>query len=167
MSSSENYRSITNAEERAVRIAVDAHSGQIDKQGIPFIHHLLRVMLAVEGSEEKQVAVLHDLLEDTAWTQSDLNQAGFSQKVIEAIVLLTRDETEPYSDYVVRLSDNPLAVTAKLADLNDNYRLNRVAFREQHALEDMHRIARYVLSYDFLCGRMTRETYQIRMQDVQ
>jgi (p)ppGpp synthase/HD superfamily hydrolase len=167
MSNSGNYRSIANAEERAVRIAVDAHCGQIDKQGIPFIYHLLRVMLAVEGSEEKQVAVLHDLLEDTAWTQADLIQAGFSRSVIDAIVLLTRDETEPYSDYVVRLADNALAVTAKLADLNDNYRLSRVAFREQHALEDMHRIARYVLSYDFLCGRMTQANYLLRMQDVQ
>ena len=167
MSNPESYRCIANIEERALQIAVDAHRGQIDKQGLPFIHHLLRVMLAVEGSDEKQVAVLHDLLEDTAWTQADLIQAGFSQRVIDAIALLTRDESVPYSDYVVRLAHNALAVTAKLADLNDNYRLSRVAFREQHASEDMHRIARYILSYDFLCGRITQETYLLRMQDVQ
>ncbi len=67
------FRSIECPEERAIAIAVAAHQGQRDKAGEPYIYHLFRVMLAVHGSSFRQVAVLHDLLEDTTWTAVILN----------------------------------------------------------------------------------------------
>lgn len=158
------YRSIECPEERAIAIAITAHQGQRDKKGEPFIYHLLRVMLAVHGSALRQVALLHDLLEDTCWTASDLILAGFSPDVIRAIELLTRDSNETYCEYMVRLSQNKLAKASKLADIQDNYRLDRVAFRPDHAAEDAHRISRYILSHDFLLDRFSESEYRDRMQ---
>jgi hypothetical protein len=163
----DRFRSIESPEERAIAIAVAAHQGQRDKAGEPYIYHLLRVMLSVEGSAQKQVALLHDLLEDTPWTAGDLKIAGISQTVIEALELLTHKKTDSYADYVVRLSRNLLAKTSKLADLNDNYRLNRVAFRNGHHEEDSRRIARYILSHDFLTDRISEKEYRERMQAVE
>ncbi len=69
----------------------------------------------------------------------DLKLAGLAQDVIQAIELLTRMPTDTYTDYVVRLAQNKLAKASKIADLNDNYRLDRVAFRAGHETEDSHR----------------------------
>jgi hypothetical protein len=145
-------------------IAVAAHQGQRDKAGEPFIYHLFRVMLSVEGAALRQVALLHDLLEDTTWTAGDLSLAGLSQEVIQAIELLTRQPSDSYTDYVVRLSKNTYAKASKIADLNDNYRLDRVAFRAGHETEDSQRIARYILSHDYLYGRMHEAAYRKRMK---
>lgn len=158
------FRSIDCPEERAIAIAVAAHQGQRDKAGEPYIYHLLRVMLAVQGRAFRQVAVLHDLLEDTPWTAGDLKLAGLAQDVIQAIELLTRKPTDTYSDYVVRLAQNKLAKASKIADLNDNYRLDRVAFRAGHEMEDSHRIARYVMTHDFLLERISEADYRQRMR---
>lgn len=158
------FRSIESPEERAIAIAIAAHQGQRDKAGEPYIYHLFRVMLAVHGSSLRQVAVLHDLLEDTAWTAGDLKLAGLAQDVILAIELLTRKPTDTYTDYVVRLAQNKLAKASKIADLNDNYRLERVAFRAGHETEDSHRIARYIMTHDFLLERIAEADYRERMR---
>lgn len=63
--------------ERAIAIAARAHEGQVDKAGMPYILHPLRVMLAVRTPEERIVAVLHDVLEDTAVSIEDLRAEGF------------------------------------------------------------------------------------------
>jgi hypothetical protein len=164
LSDPSRYRSIQCPEERAMAIAVAAHQGQRDKAGEPFIYHLFRVMLSVEGAALRQVALLHDLLEDTTWTAGDLSLAGLSQEVIQAIELLTRQPSDSYTDYVVRLSKNTYAKASKIADLNDNYRLDRVAFRAGHETEDSQRIARYILSHDYLYGRMHEAAYRERMK---
>ena len=51
--------------ERAVEIAARAHAGQVDKAGMPYLFHPLRVMLSVSTPEERMAAVLHDVVEDT------------------------------------------------------------------------------------------------------
>ncbi len=51
--------------ENAIALAVEAHRGQKDKNGTPYILHPLRVMFRVETEIERVVAVLHDVVEDT------------------------------------------------------------------------------------------------------
>ncbi len=58
--------------EKALTIAAEAHAGQRDKDGQPYILHPLRVMGSVEGDAAKMVAILHDVIEDTAVTREDL-----------------------------------------------------------------------------------------------
>ena len=52
--------------ENAIKIAVEAHAGQVDKGGSPYILHPLRVMLSLDREEERIVGVLHDVMEDCA-----------------------------------------------------------------------------------------------------
>ena len=58
-------------------IAVEAHAGGKDRGGKAYILHPLSVMMRVETEEEKIVAVLHDVIEDTNWTFENLREEGF------------------------------------------------------------------------------------------
>ncbi|HEX8673560.1 MAG TPA: HD domain-containing protein [Longimicrobium sp.] len=113
--------------ERAIAIAADAHMGQVDKAGAPYILHPLRVMLRVETPAERIAAVLHDVVEDTAWTLDGLAAEGFAPEVVAAVDALTRRERESYEAFVVRAGADPVARVVKLADLAENMDLTRLA----------------------------------------
>ena len=108
----------------AVDIAAQAHDGQIDKLGEPYLEHCRRVAEAVETLDEKIVAYLHDVIEKGAgWNRVRLRQeAGFSPVVISAVDALTRREGEEDDDFVRRAALNPLARNVKRAALLDNRR---------------------------------------------
>jgi (p)ppGpp synthase/HD superfamily hydrolase len=112
---------------KAMSIAVKAHEGQVDKAGEPYILHPLRVMLSMKTENEKIVAILHDVVEDSPFLNlSSLRQEGFSEEVIEALSYLTRNYTSSYSDYINRIKLNKLATKVKIADLQDNSNLSRL-----------------------------------------
>lgn len=112
--------------ERAIAIAAEAHAGQVDKADSPYILHPLRVMFSLRSNEERIVAVLHDLLEDTKWTADDLRREGFSEVVLEALDSVTRRENESYDEFVDRACRNEIGRRVKLADLEDNCDLSRI-----------------------------------------
>ena len=150
---------------RAVRIAADAHEGQLDKSGQPYLTHPLRVMAAVQslGEDAAIVAVLHDVVEDSAVTFDDLRAEGFDEALLESLRCLTHSKTEPYADYVVRCKADPLARLVKIADLTDNARLDRMLLRAESIERDFRRIHRYVLAYKFLTEVLTEEEYRSAM----
>jgi hypothetical protein len=150
--------------ERALQIAARAHEGQTDKEGQPYILHPLRVMAAVEGIEAQIVAVLHDVVEDTAVTLEDLRAAGFSAAILEAVACVTHAKEQPYADYVIRCKANPIAKQVKLGDLQDNCRLPRMMLRGEQMERDMARMRRYVLSYKFLTDQIEDGEYR-RLMD--
>lgn len=126
----------------ALSIAIQAHAGQKDKAGQPYILHPLRMMFHMDTEEEKITAVLHDVVEDTPWTLDDLRAAGFRDTVVTAIAAVSRHETESYEAFIKRLKPNPLAVRVKLADLNDNMdvrRLETITPKDLERLEKYHR----------------------------
>ena len=86
--------------ERALTLATIKHAGQFDKGGKPYIMHVIRVMQGVEDEDEKIIALLHDLVEDTDATIEDLKEYGFSDEVIQGVSLLTRDPGEDYRKYI-------------------------------------------------------------------
>ncbi len=149
--------------ERAIALAVRTHHGQRDKAGMPYILHLLGVMHGVHDPIEKQAAVLHDYIEDVGGTVEELQRNNISPPAIEAIVLLTRNERSSYCEYVIGLSANPVATIVKLADLADNYRIERVAYRAEHEEEDSKRIRKYALTYQFLSKMIGDGDYRARM----
>ena len=93
----------------ANEIAAKAHAGQVDKAGKAYIHHPLAVASFVETNDEKTVALLHDVVEDTPVTLSDLCDAGFSEAVVHAVDCVTKRDGEPLRDYLCRVKSNPLA----------------------------------------------------------
>lgn len=113
--------------ERAICIAAEAHAGQVDKAGQPYILHPLRVMLRVETEEERIAAVLHDVVEDTSVTVEQLEKAGFSRVVLIAIEALTKRPGEGRLEAAARAAANPVARTVKLADNAENMDLSRIA----------------------------------------
>src|SRR4051794_16652162 len=149
--------------EKALQIAARAHEGQEDKDGRPYILHPLRVMGAVEGETAQVVAVLHDVVEDTAITVDDLRREGFGEEVLSAVACLTHRKGEPYADYVVRCRGDEIARRVKLADLEDNARPSRALLRPDRLEPDMARLRKYFLAYKFLTGLMTEEQYRAAM----
>ena len=126
--------------DRAIELAKQHHEGQTDKAGKPYIDHPLRVMNQVESEEEKIVAVLHDIVEDTNISLDDLRNEGFSEKVVSAVECLTKQDGENYDSYIERISFNPLAVKIKLADLEDNSDLTRLP---EVTDKDLERLEKY------------------------
>lgn len=131
----------------ALKIAVEAHTGQVDKVGQPYILHPLRIMLAMTTDEERMVAALHDVVEDSAVTLADLCRAGFSKSVVDAVDALTHRDGESYENYVERASRNLLAKRIKIADLEDNMNFRRIWKLED---KDRERMERYQKAYQFL-----------------
>src|SRR5437016_14147144 len=104
----------------AIQIAAEAHAGQKQKNGQPYILHPFRVMARVQTEEEKIVAVLHDLIEDTPWTAEQLKQRGFPPHILHALDCVTKRPDDRYEDFVTRSAADPIALRVKLADLEDN-----------------------------------------------
>ncbi len=125
---------------RAIIIATEAHSGQLDKADKPYILHPLYVMTKVLSVRLKIIAVLHDILEDTKITEEDLIREGFPSDVITPLKLLTKGK-EKYRDYILRLSKDWGARRVKLADLDHNLDLNRLTYPFED--RDLKRIKKY------------------------
>ena len=133
---------------RAIDIAVEAHRGQSDKCKEPYILHPLAVMTAMDTHEEKIVAVLHDVVEDTDLTLVKLviDMGGVSSKIINAIDAITKRDNETYFEYIHRVKENPLATKVKLADLKHNSLLERQFEKSGRLIE------RYLKAYKILKG---------------
>ncbi|QAX84601.1 GTP pyrophosphokinase [Pseudomonas sp. DTU12.3] len=131
---------MTQTLERAIAIAAKAHAGQVDKGDAPYILHPLKVMLRMTTLEERIVAVLHDVVEDCAISLDDLRKEGFSEEVLSAIESVTKVPGESYEDFVDRAAQNPLGRVVKLADLEENSDLSRIA---SPSWEDLERIEKY------------------------
>ena len=113
----------------AIELAVHSHGPQLDKGGLPYILHPLHVMGCVDSIDAKIVAVLHDVVEDTATTLGWIknHEAGFSKEIIDAIDAITKRKREKKEDYWARVKANPLALQVKLWDMAHNCSPKRLA----------------------------------------
>ena len=131
----------------AIDLANKYHYGQVDKGGLPYVLHPFYVMDTVNGIEEKIVAVLHDIIEDTSITVNDLISYGFDLNIVDAIVCITKIDGESYSDYLKRVKDNELARVVKLVDLSHNMDISRLS---DPTKKDYKRVERYKKAYEYL-----------------
>ena len=133
--------------EKAIAIAIEAHQGQRDRYGVPYILHPMRVMCRLENVTEKTVGILHDVVEDTDWTLKDLEEEGFPRVVLDALDSVTKRKGEAYEDFVKRSGSNPVGRKVKLADLEDNMDLRRL---NQIGDDDKTRLQKYVTAWKSL-----------------
>lgn len=112
--------------EKAIALAATQHAGQLDKGGQPYILHPLRLMLQFSNPTLQIIAVLHDILEDTATTAEDLEALGFSAEIIKSIQALTKQTGESRLEAAKRTVLNPLATQVKYVDVLDNMNLSRI-----------------------------------------
>lgn len=133
---------------KAIKIASEAHGDQVDKADMPYILHPLRVMFKMNTEEEMIVAVLHDVVEDCKEiTARILEEEGFSKEVIDALIVLNRNNYANYEDYIKEVAKNPIARKVKISDIEDNANILRLKSVED---KDLHRIEKYHNAYHYL-----------------
>ncbi|RXZ77995.1 GTP pyrophosphokinase [Paenibacillaceae bacterium] len=126
---------------KAITLATGMHDGQYDKGGNPYILHPLRLMLKCETEEERIVALLHDIVEDTEITLEYLQSLNlFSNKVVDAIDCLTRRKSEKYDEFIYRVKTNELATKIKILDIEDNMDVSRLI---EFTVKDKERMKKY------------------------
>ena len=142
--------------EKAIKIAVEAHTGQVDKGGNPYILHPLRVMLSLDTEEERIVGVLHDVVEDCeGWTWERLREQGCSDEIIEALKSVSKtpeeekqfkkmddpnEKLDHYLEFIKRAKFNKIARNVKAADIKDNLDISRI---DDITESDIDRLNRY------------------------
>jgi len=133
---------VNNLLEVAIKIAVQAHSGQLDKAGQPYVLHPLRVMLLLSDEKDRIVGVLHDVIEDTDITYEYLKANGFEgeTEILEALESVTKKGGETYDEFIDRVSLNYIGKRVKLADLQDNMDLSRIP---KPTTKDFKRLKKY------------------------
>ena len=118
---------------QAMKLCYEAHQGQVDKSGIPYVFHPIHVAEQMSDEATTIVALLHDVVEDTDYTLDDLTRMGFDDTVTGALALLTHKNGVPYLEYVAKLKNNPIARAVKLADLRHNSDLSRLDEMDEKA----------------------------------
>ena len=131
----------------ALSIARKAHEGQLDKAGVDYIEHPIYVASQVDTEEEKAVALLHDVIEDSPVSAEELLQAGLPETVVTAVQVLTKKKEQDYQTYLENVKKNPLARVVKLADLKHNSDLSRLSSITE---KDRERLKKYKKAIDFL-----------------
>lgn len=132
---------------RALEIATQAHAGQTDKAGQPYIDHPIHVAEAMETEDETVVALLHDVVEDSSWTLDDLAKEGFTGEQVEAVAALTHGPGVTYFEYIRSIKQDPLATAVKIADLRHNSDPSRIP-NPTH--KDMMRLQKYAQALEML-----------------
>ena len=133
--------------ELALSIATKAHRGQFDKAGIDYIEHPIFVASQVDSEEEKAVALLHDVIEDSSVTAEELLNAGLPETVVTAVQILSKKKGQDYQTYLKTVKSNPLARAVKLADLKHNSDLSRL---ETITDKDLEGLEKYKKAIDYL-----------------
>lgn len=141
---------------KAIAIATQAHHGQFDKQGVPYIMHPLQVMKNLNSDDEELncIAILHDVVEDTAITSDDLAQKGMTNRIVDGVILLTKTEGIEYEQYINTLIQNEDAIRVKLADLEHNMNPKRI---KGTTPKDIARMEKYIKTYAFLKSELVKK----------
>ena len=132
---------------KALKLCFEAHKNQVDKTGLPYVFHPFHLAEQMNDEITTVCALLHDVIEDTDYTFSDLENMGFPNEVIETLKLLTHKDNVPYMDYVINLSKNPNAKAVKIADLMHNRDTSRLDVVDECALK---REEKYKIALEYL-----------------
>ena len=133
--------------ELSLSIATEAHKGQFDKAGVDYVEHPIYVASQVDTEEEKAVALLHDVIEDSPFTAEELLLAGLLETVVTAVQILSKKKGQDYQTYLENVKSNPLARVVKLADLKHNSDLSRLSSVTD---KDLERLEKYKKAIDYL-----------------
>ena len=139
----------TKLTKKAMKLCFRAHKDQVDKSGMPYVFHPFHLAEQMTDELTTVVALLHDVVEDTPYTLSELREMGFPSAAMEALALLTHDDETEYLDYVEKLKENPVARAVKLADLRHNSDLTRLDCVDEKALR---RVEKYQKAMKLLEG---------------
>jgi len=132
--------------DKMILLATNAHHGQFDRGGNPYILHPLAVMQILQTVDEELqcIAIGHDVIEDSAITFQDLRDLGFTDRIVDAISALTKQNGQTYEEYKDNVFSNRDAMLVKMADLQHNSDIRRLkGVREK----DIARMVKYQVFY--------------------
>ncbi|SES07890.1 HD domain-containing protein [Lachnobacterium bovis] len=139
--------------ELAKRIATEAHKGQKDDAGVDYINHPLTVSTFCKNKKAKIAALLHDTIEDTFITKEYLLEKGILPEIVDAVVLVTKEEGYNPEEYFTRIKNNAIAREVKIADLTHNSDLSRIKKPNEHQIK---RVEKYKRQMAFLQGKIEK-----------
>lgn len=142
---------------KAIDLAISAHKGQTDRGGVNYLAHLFAVMGGIYAADEelKTIAILHDIVEDTAVRMDDL-VGMFSYRICSAVNLLTKKDGQTDDEYYVGIASNIDAVKVKESDLTHNSDLTRL---KVVSIKDSHRVKNYQRRWDQLQDVLAAHLY--------
>lgn len=141
---------------RAMRMAYEAHAGQTDKGGAPYIFHPMHVAEQMETEYETIAALLHDVLEDCDPAYRQAIRECFPAEVYAAVDAITKRDGEEYAQYVARVAADPIARRVKIADLLHNMDASRLCCASASASPE--RMAKYRAVLDKLIDMDAKQT---------
>ena len=133
--------------ELALQISQKAHEGQFDKGGNDYIQHPLRVADSLDDLEQKIVALLHDVIEDSKISIDQLINYGFTNRIVNSIKILKKKTKISYDDYIRAVKKDNSAWRVKIADIKDNLDISRIPNPTD---ADYERIEKYRAALNFL-----------------
>ena len=129
---------------KAIRIATYAHMKQFDKGGNPYILHPLHLMTQLLfDTQLATIAVLHDVIEDSDYTIKELVNLKFSNRITNAVALLTHLPHMTYDEYIKGITGNYDAIRVKRKDLAHNLDVTRLKNKDELTDKDIARIIKY------------------------
>ena len=131
----------------AIKVATEAHKGQLDKGGNPYILHPRAVAASLDNTENKIVAYLHDVIEDTDVTLDELEKLGFTYRIVNSVRILTKSKDISYDDYLKSVKKDSNAWHVKMADIKHNMDISRIP---EPTAKDFSRIEKYKKALAFL-----------------
>lgn len=131
----------------AIKVATEAHEGQLDKGGNPYILHPQAVAASLDNTENKIVAYLHDVIEDTDVTLDKLEKLGFTYRIVNSVRILTKSKDVSYDDYLKSVKKDSNAWHVKMADIKHNMDISRIP---NPTAKDFSRIEKYKKALAFL-----------------
>ena len=110
-------------------LVVQAHAGQVDLIGVPYVEHVRAVAGGLEpfGEDLVMAGLLHDVIEDTAWTAERLRAAGIPDRVVALVEAVTNRPGVSYEAKLRLIAEDPDATLVKIADNAHNSRPDRAA----------------------------------------
>lgn len=136
----------TDLTRKAMIVAYNAHDGQLDKSGVPYIFHPISVAEMMQTEVECTVALLHDVVEDTNISFEDLEKE-FPYEIIRILKILTRDKNVDYMEYIKGIKNDDVATRVKIADITHNSLESRLITIND---EDIARGEKYVRALEYL-----------------
>ncbi len=137
----------TELTKKAMKLSYMAHHGSYDKGGVPYVFHPFHVAEQMDDEYSICVALLHDVVEDTSYTITDIEKEGFPKEIVDAVRVITREDGQDYMEYIKLVKTNPIATKVKLADLEHNSDSGRLVKTDKNTEK---RLAKYSAAREYL-----------------
>ncbi|MFA6831061.1 MAG: GTP pyrophosphokinase [Bacteroidaceae bacterium] len=125
--------------DKAFYISIAVYEGPQDESQEACAAHSMRVAYNCETKEQKIVALLYDTIKKAAIDPECLISEGFPSFIIDAILSITQQNEESYSEFIFRAKQNPIGRRVKINDILDQMNLVKLETITEANIEKLHK----------------------------